>query len=197
VKILFLGPPQSLVFDYLIYKENTIDTKEPITISWVKDMKIDFIVSHGYRHKIGADIITYMSRRIINLHISYLPWNRGADPNLWSFIDDTPKGCTIHYVDAGIDTGDIICQKKVVFDPKDKHDLSSSYEHLNRVLLELLKDNWNMIINGNVNGIKQTGSGSYHKSSDKEPIMPLLSSRWETPIEEVERIGISIKRGNS
>ncbi len=33
----------------------------------------------------------YMPKKsIINLHISYLPWNKGAYPNVWSFIDETP-----------------------------------------------------------------------------------------------------------
>ncbi|MCL0081308.1 hypothetical protein M1N64_03665 [Peptococcaceae bacterium] len=44
--------------------------------------------------------------RAINLHISFLPWNRGADPNFWSFIENAPVGVSIHYLDEGIDTGD-------------------------------------------------------------------------------------------
>lgn len=46
----------------------------------------------------------------MNLHISYLPWNKGADPNFWSCIDGTPAGVTLHHIDAGVDTGDIIAQ---------------------------------------------------------------------------------------
>jgi len=40
-----------------------------------------------------------------------------ADPNVWSFIEKTPKGVSIHYLDAGIDTGDIIAQKLVETNP--------------------------------------------------------------------------------
>ena len=54
---------------------------------------------------------------IVNLHISYLPWNRGAHPNFWSFFDATPTGVSIHLIDKGIDTGPIIVQKKVKLDP--------------------------------------------------------------------------------
>ena len=38
------------------------------------------------------------------MHISYLPFNRGAHPNYWSFKDNSPKGVTIHFIDNGIDT---------------------------------------------------------------------------------------------
>ena len=50
--------------------------------------------------------------RVVNLHIAYLPYNRGADPNLWSVLEDTPAGVSIHYVDEGVDTGDIIAQRR-------------------------------------------------------------------------------------
>ena len=52
----------------------------------------------------------------------------GQDPNLWSFIEDTPKGVTIHEIDEGIDTGDIIFQKEIVLNSNET--LASSYEKL-------------------------------------------------------------------
>ena len=52
---------------------------------------------------------------IINLHISYLPYNRGAHPNFWSFVENTPSGVSIHQVDSGIDTGKIVIQKQINF----------------------------------------------------------------------------------
>ena len=50
---------------------------------------------------------------IVNLHHSFLPFNRGAHPNFWSFYEDTPKGISIHLIDKGIDTGDIIYQEEI------------------------------------------------------------------------------------
>jgi len=69
-------------------------TSDPIAIDYVMDLDPDFIISYGYRHIITPDIIDAMSDkvrgdRIINLHISYLPYNRGSDPNLWSWLNDT------------------------------------------------------------------------------------------------------------
>ena len=52
---------------------------------------------------------------IINLHLSYLPFNRGAHPNFWSFYENTPSGVSIHLIDAGIDSGPILFQKEIKF----------------------------------------------------------------------------------
>ena len=46
----------------------------------------------------------------MNLHISYLPFNRGPSEFLVIF-DDTEKGVSIHLVDGGIDTGPILFKK--------------------------------------------------------------------------------------
>ncbi|MBQ3033656.1 MAG: hypothetical protein IJD28_04690 [Deferribacterales bacterium] len=56
----------------------------------------DFIISFGYHYMVHKDIVKKFENKIINMHISYLPWNRGADPNLWSILENTPKGVTIH-----------------------------------------------------------------------------------------------------
>ena len=71
------------------------------------------IISFGYRKIIKKNIIKKLNRPIINLHMSYLPHNRGVYPNLWSFINNTPKGVSIHEIDKKIDNGPIILRKKL------------------------------------------------------------------------------------
>ena len=46
----------------------------------------DLIVSFGYRHIINKNILSKLKRPIINLHLSYLPYNRGSHPNFWSLL---------------------------------------------------------------------------------------------------------------
>ncbi|HUX61123.1 MAG TPA: formyltransferase family protein, partial [Ignavibacteriaceae bacterium] len=86
------------MIEYLAsYGDEVTQTMEPMTDEILQDK--DFIVSYGYRNIIGKPVLDKFQGRAINLHISYLPWNRGADPNLWSFFDNTPKGVTIHFLD--------------------------------------------------------------------------------------------------
>ena len=89
----------------------------------------DTIISYGYRFKIDEKLIK-KNKNLINLHISFLPFNRGAHPNFWSFIENTPSGVSIHKIDKGIDTGDIINQKLIDFDIlKNKKKLTFSYTY--------------------------------------------------------------------
>jgi methionyl-tRNA formyltransferase len=116
------------------------------------------------------------------LHISLLPWNRGADPNLWSFLEDTPKGVTIHYVDEGLDTGDIIVQKEVFFDYSDEN-LATTYQKLNEEILELFKSEWPLISAGKAPRQKQPMGGSFHSSKDKKRFEYLFADKgWDTPV---------------
>ena len=106
---------------------------------FVKQRSIELIVSFTYRHYISNKIVKMVNGNAVNLHISYLPWNKGADPNIWSWIDDTPKGVSIHYVSDEIDGGDLIAQKKVHF--SDYEDtLESSYNLLMDEVINLFKE---------------------------------------------------------
>lgn len=124
----------------------------------------DFIVSYGYRHNLKQDVLDVFPDRAVNLHISYLPWNRGADPNFWSFVDNTPKGVTIHFMDKGIDTGDIIAQREVPM--YDDDTLATSYARLQMTIQDLFVEVWPFILNGSCRRMKQPEGGSYHKKSD-------------------------------
>ena len=74
-------------------------TEETLSLTWIKEQNFCFGVSYRYRKIIRQDIIDYFEGKLINMHIAFLPWNKGADPNLWSYIDNTPKGVTIHRID--------------------------------------------------------------------------------------------------
>ena len=166
--------------------EDVIQTSEKISGDWLENTPHpDFLISHGYRHILKQDVLAHFAKgRAINLHISYLPWNRGADPNLWSFIEDTPKGVTIHCIDAGIDTGDILLQKKVHLGKE--HTLASSYARLQGAIVELFTENWPALKAGSISPKPQTDGGSLHRLSDKAPYVSLLAAKeWSTPVTEV------------
>lgn len=183
MKVLVLGVIPSPVSPIL--KEHGCDTIEYQTrvgVDLLRENSIDFAVSYRYRHLIRKSIIEYLKGNVINLHISLLPWNRGADPNLWSFLEDTPKGVTIHYVDEGLDTGDIIVQKEVFFDYSDEN-LATTYQKLNEEILELFKSEWPLISTGKAPRQKQPMGGSFHSSKDKKRFEYLLADKgWDTPV---------------
>jgi methionyl-tRNA formyltransferase len=158
---------------------------DPVDVEFLAARRIQFAVSYRYQHIVKRPVIEYLSGRVINLHISLLPWNRGADPNLWSFLEDTPKGVTIHYIDEGLDTGDIIAQKEIVFDSPGET-LATTYEKLNANLIELFKQEWQHISTGEAPRRKQPLHGSFHRTRDKEKFLHLLAEKgWHTPVDQL------------
>ena len=98
-KILFIGynnKQTELISKIQLHKKNWSleQTDKKIDLEVAK--KFDSIISFGYRHKITQDIIDNLKYPIINLHISFLPFNKGAHPNFWSFAENTPSGISIH-----------------------------------------------------------------------------------------------------
>src|SRR5579872_2578700 len=53
------------------------------------------------------------ARGWLNFHPGYLPYNRGKHPNFWCLVDETPCGVSLHFIDEGVDTGEVIAQEVV------------------------------------------------------------------------------------
>jgi methionyl-tRNA formyltransferase len=184
VNILYLGPYHEQIINFLkSFGDTVIQTEEQVTLQTVEQNEIDFLISYRYRHILKKSLLDRFVNKAINLHISYLPWNRGADPNVWSFLEDTPKGVTIHYLDAGIDTGDIIAQKTVDYLPGDT--LKTSYDRLTMEIEKLFMRIWSEVRSGEIKAISQPSGGSFHKMLDKDPYLSLLSDGWDTPVERL------------
>jgi methionyl-tRNA formyltransferase len=193
MKVLFLGPVDSPVLDFLKSAESqVVQTADRLDEAFLNRNPADFLVSHGFRHILGPDVLKRFPRRAVNLHISYLPWNRGADPNLWSFIENTPKGVSIHYLDAGIDTGDVIAQRSVEFGSTET--LRSSYARLQAEIARLFAEHWSRIRTGRCGAVKQAGPGSFHRIADREKVAHLLTNGWDTPVADLERAGAEWRR---
>lgn len=192
MKVLFLGPLDSPTAAFLESAgEQVIARSDRLTTDEIADGEFDFLVSHGYRHIIRQPILDLFPRRAINLHISLLPWNRGADPNLWSWIDNTPKGVTIHFIDAGVDTGDVIAQREVTFHPHET--LASSYAKLQQQIVDLFSKTWPNVRTGQFKSLPQSESGTSHRMKEKEEIAHLLSEGWDTPVHKLIAYGEKLR----
>lgn len=145
--------------------------------------KPDLIISYNYKYMIEEDVINRMDGNVINLHISYLPWNKGSNPNFWSFVNDTPKGVTIHKVNSKLDEGDVIFQKKIWMNPSDET-FVTSYNKLHDAIVELFIANWESIREKNYLMTPQTKAGSCHKQSDFENLTKKYPISWEENIQE-------------
>ena len=87
--------------------------------------KCDYVAVFGCGI-INDDIISQFNGRIINAHQGLSPYYRGSATNFWPFVNNELQfvGVTMHYIDKGIDTGNIICHGRPSIDPCDNiHDI--------------------------------------------------------------------------
>lgn len=81
----------------------------------VNSLNAAYLVINSYSMKVPSSIVNYYRGRIVNVHYSLLPMNRGPHPENWALIHGHEKtGVTLHHVDADIDTGSVIYQREVV-----------------------------------------------------------------------------------
>ena len=182
-EILFLGFDQSetRLIDLLIEKNCKIDHTNNLIN---KKVKYDLIISFGYRHILSKDVIESVNCPILNLHIAYLPYNRGAHPNFWAFYDKTPSGVTIHLVNEGIDTGPIIYQRYITFNNNEKT-FNDTYMRLKNELEVLFEINISEILEGKWTSKAQSSRGTVHFSKD----LPDNFSGWNSNIkDEISRL---------
>ena len=149
MKCLFLGydKKKTRLINFLNKKKISVThSKKNITLSQVE--KFDLIICFGYRKIIKKKILSKVKRPILNLHPSYLPFNRGAYPNYFSFYYNTKKGVTIHEIDKNLDTGPIIFQKEIKFNIKKNKELTfkQAYNILFRELEGIFIKNYKSLI---------------------------------------------------
>ena len=94
----------------------------------------DLIWMFYYPHIVKREILESTSSNWINTHPSYLPYNRGSAPNFFGITDSMINGATVHMVDGGLDTGDIIRQSCVLSTSEDTGEML-----YNRLLKEALQ----------------------------------------------------------
>ena len=102
-----------------------LDVSTPIRISSdlikeIRDLKPDLIISAYYRKIFPSELVNIPDFRIINIHPSKLPNFRGPVPTAWAILNgEKTFGITIHEIDSGIDTGDILIQEEYQIDDKE------------------------------------------------------------------------------
>jgi len=108
---------------YLKHKD--VNSKE--FIHHISQYKCDLFVSMSFNQIFKKEIINLPRLKTINCHAGKLPFYRGRNVLNWVLINDEKEfGITVHFVDEGIDTGDIIMQR--VFPITDEDDYSTILE---------------------------------------------------------------------
>ena len=116
IKTIFIDPST-----YLNSKEY-----DKALVLKLKEFSIDLICLAGYMRILGEEVIQTFEKKIINIHPSLLPAFPGLDAQKQAINHGVKfSGCTVHFVDSGVDNGPIILQTVVpVYDNDDEKSLS-------------------------------------------------------------------------
>lgn len=141
------------------------DLRQPDVLQQIAELDADLALSLYFGYILKSSFISLFPDGVINLHPSYLPYNKGAHPNVWSLIDGTPAGVTLHYIDNGVDTGDIVAQRKVDVEPVDT--AKTLYRKLEIASLDLFRSTWPKIRVREVERLSQgADGGTVHRAKD-------------------------------
>jgi methionyl-tRNA formyltransferase len=105
----------------------------------------------------------FKTRRLYNIHFSHLPEYKGMYTAIWPILEGRGySGATLHHIDAGIDTGDIIAQEKIAIEP----DLTSRGLYMKCVDASgrLFREHFPKLLSGAFSSRPQPAEGSTYRS---------------------------------
>ena len=119
--------------NYIEYNE----LDEPELIQKIQELDVDAAVVCSFNYKIPKVLLNATKDGFINVHPSMLPKYRGGNPYSRVIMNgETETGVTIHFMDEGFDTGDIIAQK--AYHIHSKATMGTLFNELNVIGIELL-----------------------------------------------------------
>lgn len=191
VDVVFLGVNDvgKQIYEWLVEREDAdvealLTTAEQLDL--VHQLEPDLLVSAGFRHIVPEEILEVPDLGAVNVHKSYLPYNRGANPNVWSIVEDAPAGISIHYMTPDVDAGPIVDRRRVPVRPDDTgRDL---YERLEAEQIDQFQSVWPSICDGTVETVPQDGEeGTHHYKRE-------FVDLWEIDRNEMVKAGAFLDR---
>lgn len=181
IEIVFLGKHDvgEEVYEWLCDRDDSnvlamLTQKEQLSV--VEELNPDLVISGGFRYIVPESVLDVPDIGVVNMHGSYLPYNRGANTNVWPLIDGTPAGVSLHYMTAELDGGPIIDRRKVEKRPSDT--AGSLLSRIEREAVQQFKQMWPAIRDDTVGRTSQDlNEGTYHSRSE-------FVDLWELDLDE-------------
>src|SRR5208282_4150639 len=136
-------------------------------IAELRALQPDLIVVAAYGQILPQSILDLPRHGCLNVHTSLLPKYRGAAPIQWAIANgDTETGVTIMKMDAGLDTGPIVSQRRTAIQPAD--DSATLHDRLARLGAELLVQTIPDYATGKIQPRPQPAEGVSHAPKIKK-----------------------------
>jgi methionyl-tRNA formyltransferase len=139
--------------------------REPQGVDLLRSLHLDYVIGVHFPYIVPEAVLSLPRLGVVNLHPAYLPYNRGWHTPSWALLDGTPIGATLHFMDSGVDTGDIVAQTRLEVLPEDTaHTL---YQRVLDLEVELFEEAWPLLTSGNPPRTPQApDEGTRHDRAD-------------------------------
>ena len=136
-------------------------------IAGLRALQPDLIIVVAYGQILPPAILELPRHGCLNVHTSLLPQYRGAAPIQWAIANgDTETGVTIMKMDAGLDTGPIVSQRRTPIHPED--DSATLHDRLAQLGAELLVQTIPDYVAGKIQPVPQPATGASHAAKIKK-----------------------------
>lgn len=167
-KKMVFTPVKEKALEYNLPVSQPERVRDEAFMDELERLKPDVIVVAAFGQILPERILNIPRYGCINVHASLLPAYRGAAPIQWAVIDGLEEtGITIMYMEKGLDTGDIICQRRVKLSPDETG--GSLFDRLAVEGADLLVETLEQLENGTAVRRKQDDSkASYARMLSKD-----------------------------
>lgn len=137
------------------------DVNAPEEVASIKKRNADLGVSLSFNQIIKDELLNSFPKGMINVHAGKLPLYRGRNVLNWALINGEKEiGVTCHYIDIGIDSGDIILQR--TFPVNGEDDYGSILEKAYNLCSDVLVESLGLIVQNKVERKPQLPGGAYY-----------------------------------
>jgi methionyl-tRNA formyltransferase len=148
-----------------VYRSDGLGNTQCLTE--LKALSLDLILLAWWPYILKEEVIQIPRIGCLNFHPSYLPHNRGKHYNFWTLVEDSPFGVTLHFVDKGVDSGDIAFQSRIEKTWEDTGE--TLYQKAQSEIVKLFKEKYSAIKSGNIPRRPQDlNQGSFHQGAELE-----------------------------
>ncbi len=156
--------------------------REPEGVTILTSLKPDYILSIHFPYIVPRQVLSIPTIGALNLHPAYLPYNRGWHTPTWAIVEGPPYGAPLHWMDEGIDTGDIALQRQIAVLPTDT--AHSLYQRALKAEAEIMREAIPLLKAGPLPRIPQREAGTVHNKTDLQSLRRL--DRKTMTAEELE-----------
>jgi len=155
----------------------------PEFVKAISDLYPDLFLAVGYTNLLKEQVLAVPRILAVNFHASLLPAYRGKHPVFWTLRHGEHwAGLTVHAMDLGLDTGDILYQVRVRTRKRDS--VATLYDRIMERSVNLVERLIEDAENGTLRRTPQSGSGASYYSSVSDDDFRL---DWSRDAEQLRR----------